>query len=369
VSFLDKIYETTPTTGTGPYALDGSTSGYRGWVQKFGAGAVVFYHCQNADGSIFEQGWGVLTDGAPGTLSRNYLDSTTGALIIWAAGTKSIYCVPLGIVLAYLLVGSRFASRPGWLQAGGRYTNTTASPIEHRLWDGAAEMLLERVDETLHAVDRIAYSADPSASVGPLMELFRDSASPAASDVLGALRFTGRSATAVKRVLGDIRLRLLDATNSAEAAELDLGAMVTGVLAYGVSIGAGLRVGSTSDPGAGKIAAENDFKLGSKSLCAAEYALTDAATIAWDLSLGPSARVTLGGNRTLGAPTNGIAGNVYHLRVIQDGAGGRTLAYNAVFDWPAGVAPTVAAGSNDVSLLAFYYTGSAFLGGAGLDFS
>ena len=41
--------------------------------------------------------------------------------------------------------------------------------------------------------------------------------------------------------------------------------------------------------------------------------LTDAATIAWDVSVAQAAKVVLGGNRTLGAPTNAIAGFTYLL--------------------------------------------------------
>lgn len=59
--------------------------------------------------------------------------------------------------------------------------------------------------------------------------------------------------------------------------------------------------------------------------------LTDAATISWDTSLAPVATVTLGASRTMGAPTNIKAGGTYVLIVTQDGSGGRTLTWNAVF--------------------------------------
>jgi hypothetical protein len=78
-------------------------------------------------------------------------------------------------------------------------------------------------------------------------------------------------------------------------------------------------------------------------------ALTDAATIAWDMSAGPNATLTLTGNHTLGAPSNIIAGSSGVLIITQDGTGGRTLAYNAVWKFPVG-APTLqtAAGAKDV---------------------
>lgn len=69
--------------------------------------------------------------------------------------------------------------------------------------------------------------------------------------------------------------------------------------------------------------------------------LTDAATIAWNIATGYNAKVTLGGNRTLGAPTNLQEGLGGVLRVIQDGTGSRTLAYNACWDFGALGSPTL----------------------------
>ena len=57
--------------------------------------------------------------------------------------------------------------------------------------------------------------------------------------------------------------------------------------------------------------------------------LSDASTIAWDASSNQVAKVTLGGNRILGAATNQVDGAVYVLTVIQDGSGSRTLSFNS----------------------------------------
>jgi hypothetical protein len=54
--------------------------------------------------------------------------------------------------------------------------------------------------------------------------------------------------------------------------------------------------------------------------------LTDAATILTDASLGDTFYVVLGGNRTLGSPSNPTNGQRAVWRIIQDGTGGRTLA-------------------------------------------
>lgn len=60
-------------------------------------------------------------------------------------------------------------------------------------------------------------------------------------------------------------------------------------------------------------------------------ALTDAATISVDASLGNHFRVTLGGNRTLGNPTNATDGQKLLFEIIQDATGSRTLTLDTKF--------------------------------------
>lgn len=57
----------------------------------------------------------------------------------------------------------------------------------------------------------------------------------------------------------------------------------------------------------------------------AAVALTDGASVALDASAGSSFRLTLGGNRTLAAPSNPTDGQVIELELTQDGTGSRTL--------------------------------------------
>jgi len=59
--------------------------------------------------------------------------------------------------------------------------------------------------------------------------------------------------------------------------------------------------------------------------------LTDASTLATDASLGTHFRVTLGGNRTLGNPTNPTDGQKIMWEFIQDGTGSRTITLASAF--------------------------------------
>lgn len=86
---------------------------------------------------------------------------------------------------------------------------------------------------------------------------------------------------------------------------------------------------------------------------AAEVTLTDAATIAVDMATFFNAIVTLGGNRTLGQPSNTKVGQSGCIRIVQDGTGSRTLAYHADWKFAGGVDPTLTTTAAATDLL-FY---------------
>jgi hypothetical protein len=81
--------------------------------------------------------------------------------------------------------------------------------------------------------------------------------------------------------------------------------------------------------------------------------LTDAATIAVDMATFVNGTVTLGGNRTLGAPTNTQTGRSGCIFVVQDGTGSRTLAYNAVWKFSNAVTPTLSTAPAAVDMLCY----------------
>lgn len=94
----------------------------------------------------------------------------------------------------------------------------------------------------------------------------------------------------------------------------------------------------------------------------AAIALTDGASIAWNVDTAPSAKLAIAGNHTLAAPSNLKDGATYILRVQQDATGGRTLAYNVVFKWPGGVAPVLSTTANAIDILTFTSDGTNLYG-------
>jgi hypothetical protein len=95
--------------------------------------------------------------------------------------------------------------------------------------------------------------------------------------------------------------------------------------------------------------------VGTHNAYANIIALTDAATIAVDMSVtgGNNFSVTLAGNRTLGNPTGLTAGQSGIIYVTQDATGSRTLAYSSYWKFPGGTAPTLTTAANSVDALVY----------------
>lgn len=87
-------------------------------------------------------------------------------------------------------------------------------------------------------------------------------------------------------------------------------------------------------------------------------ALTDAATVAVDASLSNVFTLTIGGNRTLGQPTNPKDGQGITIFITQDGTGSRTLAYHADWLFPGGTEPTLSTAAAAVDVFSAVYNGA-----------
>ena len=104
-----------------------------------------------------------------------------------------------------------------------------------------------------------------------------------------------------------------------------------------------------------------DNIITSKKLAYAESVLTDGATIDWNAETQDVCKVTLAGNRTLNAPTSGTTGQFISILVIQDGTGGRTLTWNAVYEFASDTAPTLTSTANLGDVFVFRYNGTKWI--------
>jgi len=80
-------------------------------------------------------------------------------------------------------------------------------------------------------------STDAGAAAAPLLELYRDSASPAANDTLGEIEFNGEDSAGNKQAYGLIHASILSPTSTAEQGQLHFETATAGALTEKMIIG------------------------------------------------------------------------------------------------------------------------------------
>ena len=162
--------------------------------------------------------------------------------------------------------------------AAGEYARFTANGLEGRIEaEFKADFNLEigtdvqayDVDTTKNDVantftaDQTIKSTDAGATVGPLLNLYRDSASAAVSDLLGAVVFEGNDDAGTPNKVSYARVMpfVRDPSEGSVDAALVLQAMVAGTLTSIATFGPGVQVGTPTggDKGAGTINAAADI--------------------------------------------------------------------------------------------------------------
>ena len=144
---------------------------------------------------------------------------------------------------------------------------------------------------------------------------------------------------------GDLRLQ--DTTGGQYVAIQAAGTTTTYTLTMPAAVATSTGQALTSSTGGvGSWTDVGDASLGTAQEWTAQQnfnntALTFDATQDWALTANQVATLTLTGNTTFDAPTQMVDGAFYSLIMIQDGTGGRTASWNAVFKWAGGTAPTL----------------------------
>ena len=92
----------------------------------------------------------------------------------------------------------------------------------------------------------------------------------------------------------------------------------------------------------------------------AVVALTDAATIAVDASLGNDFRVTISANRTMGNPSNPTDGQKVTFQITQGTGGSFTVTWGSGYEFSTGLPqPTLSTAAGQTDLLGFIYNAAA----------
>ena len=139
----------------------------------------------------------------------------------------------------------------------------------------------------------------------------------------------------------------------------DGGGMISALTLDMSEVGAATFSGALTVTGVSTLTGSATFSGGA---LLSEGTLTDQATVTWDIAAEPVAKVTLGANRTLAAPSNPMGnGQFISLLIIQDGTGSRTLTWNAVYEFKDDTAPTLTTTASKGDVFVFRYNGAKYL--------
>jgi len=90
----DRVKETSTTTGTGTFDLNGAATGFETFVAGIGNTNTTYYCIFNQGTTEFEVGIGTVTDASTDTLSRDTIisSSNSDSAVSFTAGTKDVFC-------------------------------------------------------------------------------------------------------------------------------------------------------------------------------------------------------------------------------------------------------------------------------------
>ena len=111
IELADRVLETTQTTGTGAYSLDGvSAADRQSFIAGIGTGNKTIYVVELA--TEWEIGIGTVTEGSPDTMTRDYIwkSSNSDAAVNWGAGIKSIYIDAAALLLLQIFDPARMTA-------------------------------------------------------------------------------------------------------------------------------------------------------------------------------------------------------------------------------------------------------------------
>ena len=251
----------------------------------------------------------------------------------------------------------------------------------------------------------VQITSTDATSAGPYIYLTHDSVSPASSDETGEIFFRGRDSANNITNYSRIRGISSDITDGAEDGSLLFYAMTAGTdylnmrvtdggvtlahlgntklvtSATGVTVTGEVEATTLSGDG-GSITGMSATQLTSGTVPAARLteataaqirdgtasvlvtpanmeaadapvALTDAATVAVDWDAGGAFTLAIGGNRTLGTPTNGVPGQYRVIEVTQT-TGSHTLGHTTAYKTPGAESIVLSTGAGDRDRLYVY---------------
>lgn len=228
--------------------------GFAGRFRRIQTKSAAYTAVLNDNGSILRtSGTWTLTGTAAATLGNGW------EILVYNDGAGTITFDPNAAETvngaATLVIAANTFS---WISCNGALFLATIAPIN------LVNVATTDTAQTITATKTLQ-SSDAGAAAGPTIPLDRNSASPAVSDILGAIPFNGRDSGAGTDTYAQIQAEIVDPTAASEDGELAFLTAVAGALAKRGFIRNGLVWGSATggDQGAGTVNAVGVYDDGS----------------------------------------------------------------------------------------------------------
>jgi hypothetical protein len=156
----DRVKETSVTTGTGTFSLDGAVSGFETFVAGIATTNTTYYCIAHQTEDEWEVGLGTVTDASPDTLSRSAISSSNSdGLVDFSAGTSDVFCtfpasktMDMALTTTGDTLYASAANTPARLAIGtGRFTLQTNSGATAPEWAASPQSVMTATGDILYA--------------------------------------------------------------------------------------------------------------------------------------------------------------------------------------------------------------------------
>ena len=167
--------------------------------------------------------------------------------------------------------------------------------------------------------------------------------------------------------MSEIRTNIVNSEDGTAAVHFPKGQVVTGIVTSTSFAGSltgnvtGNVTGNASGT-AGGLTGTPNITVGRITLSGSTetniqtQAATAGGTTTLNMDTADNWIITMGGNTTMGDPTNEKLGQTGSLWMVQDGTGSRTAAWHSSFKWAGGTAPTLSTAANSIDRIDYIVT-------------
>ena len=220
-------------------------------------------------------------------------------------------------------------------------------------------------------------STDADGTTGPVLNLFRNSGSPADGDNVGFIRATGKNDADETIDYTQIYNSIVDASDGTEDGAYEIYNIVAGTIRSKMkmdatetvfnndSVDLDFRVETNAEANAFKIDGGSEtaafgvpVTFNDAANVAQEAITSSSNAVAWDATDKPNAFHLTTENTTFSAPSNAVEGAFIAVEINYNGS--HTIAFNTVFEFAASTAPTTTDTDGKTDILVFRYNGSVW---------